>query len=57
MSQPTIEEIDEHMVEERQKDKRYFPISGWRVPHKTLYFDFDKWKIERLEELNLPTKQ
>ena len=50
---PTIEEIDEHMVEERQKDKRYFPISGWTIPSKTKYFDITAWLNFRKQNKNI----
>lgn len=49
---PTEKEIDEHMMEERQRDKRYFPISGLTIPQKTKYFDINEWLEYRRELKN-----
>lgn len=43
MSEPTIAEIDEHLMEERQRDKRYFPLENLNCRAKTPYFDYDAW--------------
>ena len=43
MPGPTIDEIDEHLMEEGLKDKKYFPPSGLTIPPPNKYFNIDEW--------------
>ena len=52
MPGPTIAEIDEHLMEEGLKDKKYFPPSGLTIPPPNKYFNIDEWLDFRRKELD-----